>query len=648
MASSNMISSGEGVRFSVVRVDEKKQLLSRPSAACLFDQFCGFNGEVLTVRIAMTKASDISAIALSFDHALCDITGASLLLSCISHFYCTVPLPSAIQPHHDRTMQSSIVPTESPTTTAISPIVPTNNKGPRTKKAGDGGSVCLQWEYEYSALSRLKESSCSFSRHDAIFADVISLLMATNLVRMETASISRNERESVHLPGLPRNHFGNGTNAVSVQLPIEGDATSISSAIRRALSCSSCGDNHSSGVDNSSSSDCTTTGSSSSHSSSGVSSRINSVFNLHTNTDIHLNTWWHALQGPLFGTKDISFAIGPRTLSSAGRMCSSRGQPNLTVVPSCRSGEGADGSEGGVRVYLLAPLQAAHAVLKILRKRVKESSSPVGRSGGCGGRPDPHEKSTIATLPLCEEVVPPAPPSAPSAALIWLHGLGDASDMWKSKLENNFAGRRLQHVKCLFPRATEQAVTCHGGDSHCSWFDIQSLPVSPTEPGDPVGLKGTIAAIYSLIESLKREGIPPHRVVLGGFSQGGAVAIIAGMTFMDTLCGIVSISGWCVKVPTAASSVTACATNSTVDTVTTSLSTEKIDSLPSMPVKLFFSCGSGDPIIDYELSKSSMETLKQNIGIDVTTKTYQRAKHMPTSAEMVDIQNFISELFLNL
>eukprot|EP01035_Chromulina_nebulosa_P023018 gene23018-29822_t len=346
IAASNMIKSGEGVRFSVVEVEEKKHLLSRPPAACLFDQLCGYNGEILTVRIALDMVSNVSAIALSFDHALCDITGASLLLSCISHVYGTVgddmqstPLTLSIQPHHDRTMQTSIIPPESPT----SPVEPTDNF-PRTKKAtataGGGGSVCLQWEYDYSALLRLKESSCSFSRHDAIFADVISVLMATNLLRMETASVSRSERESIHLPGLPKNHFGNGTNAVSLQLPVSGDVASISSAIRQALSCS------------------------------------------------------------LFGTKYISFAIGPRTLSSAGRMCSSRGQPNLTVVPSCRSGE--DGSEGGVRVYLLAPLQAAHAMLKILRKRVKESSSPVGivvdKTGGCG-RPDPHEKSIIAAIP---------------------------------------------------------------------------------------------------------------------------------------------------------------------------------------------------------------------------------------------------------
>ena len=63
--------------------------------------------------------------------------------------------------------------------------------------------------------------------------------------------------------------------------------------------------------------------------------------------------------------------------------------------------------------------------------------------------------------------------------------------------------------------------------------------------------------------------------------------------------------------------------------------------------QVFFSCGSGDPVIDYKLSTVSMEILQQYKGIIATAKTYQRAKHMPTLAEMTDIQNFISALLLD-
>ena len=745
MAASNVITPGEGVRFSVVRVDEKKQLLARPPAACLFDPYCGYNGHVLTVRVVVALSSSgvscpTTSIALSFDHALCDIAGAALILSCLSDIYCAgldADMPAAIiHPHHDRAMQSSIVISDFTTTSPTTSSTPTSchSKSSITKPSATagggvgGGSVCLQWEYDQPALRELKDATRSFSRHDAIFADVIGLLMATNnILRMETASVSKNERASVNLPGLPKNHFGNGTNTVSFSLPTESDVTTISSAIRRSLlgdssgsSSSDCSGSSSGGISSgggsgggsSSSSSSSSGGSSGSSSCSGGSSgggsssgsrsgdssstsescdrsRLSSSgsssgssssggggggssiggcyssFDLNTNTDIHLNTWWHALQGSFFGTNDISFAIGPRTLASAGRMCSARGQPNLTVVPSC-NGRAEDGlvSEGGggrgVRVYLLAPLQAAHAVMKILRKRVREESSKARlSSSGSGSGSGSYQHILKSSTPLLKE--PPDIHSAPSAALIWLHGLGDASDMWKSKMEAfvRSAGRRLPHVKCVFPRATERSVTCQGGDSHCSWFDIQSLPVSLSEPVDPAGLNETVAYIHSIIETLGGEGISPSRVIVGGFSQGGALAIVAGQTFLQPLCGIVSVSGWCVdrrqaRKASSASSSSSSSSSSSIGTSTTTATTTNTTNTttttitcPSMHSSLFFSCGSGDPVIDYKLSKLSMEILQQYKGIIATAKTYQRAKHMPTLAEMTDIQNFISALLLD-
>lgn len=127
---------------------------------------------------------------------------------------------------------------------------------------------------------------------------------------------------------------------------------------------------------------------------------------------------------------------------------------------------------------------------------------------------------------------------APTAAIIWLHGLGaDGHDFVPI----------VPALKCddlairfVFPHANEQSVSIHGGSICRSWFDIHALEMGAKE--DLAGLQAASGYIVSLIEDQVEQGIPAHRILLAGFSQGGALALFSGLTYHQPLGGVLGLS----------------------------------------------------------------------------------------------------------
>ncbi|CAJ1338518.1 unnamed protein product [Effrenium voratum] len=112
------------------------------------------------------------------------------------------------------------------------------------------------------------------------------------------------------------------------------------------------------------------------------------------------------------------------------------------------------------------------------------------------------------------------------ATVIWLHGLGDTGEGWADvgpQLQ-----QRLPSVRFLFPTAAEQPVTVNGGMWMPSWFDINSLNPNNFQLNPP-GLKQSARYVLALVEEEVKKGVPPDRVVLAGFSQGGAVVLEAAL-----------------------------------------------------------------------------------------------------------------------
>lgn len=140
-------------------------------------------------------------------------------------------------------------------------------------------------------------------------------------------------------------------------------------------------------------------------------------------------------------------------------------------------------------------------------------------------------------LPDCIEINPPVDPAA---TIIWLHGLGaDAHDF-----EAIVPQLRLPEslpVRYVFPNAPERAVTVNGGVVMRAWFDIYDL--NPTADSiDSDQFLESADMLTALIENELHLNTASHRIVLAGFSQGGAVVLHAGLQYEKPLAGILAMS----------------------------------------------------------------------------------------------------------
>lgn len=125
-------------------------------------------------------------------------------------------------------------------------------------------------------------------------------------------------------------------------------------------------------------------------------------------------------------------------------------------------------------------------------------------------------------------------------SIIWMHGLGaDGADF--EPIVPEFGLPRAPGVRFVFPHAPEMPVTCNGGYVMRAWYDIISLD-SASRSVDQAGIVRSRQAIRRLIAREGRRGIPPSRVFLAGFSQGGAVAYTTALTHDQPLAGVIALS----------------------------------------------------------------------------------------------------------
>lgn len=131
------------------------------------------------------------------------------------------------------------------------------------------------------------------------------------------------------------------------------------------------------------------------------------------------------------------------------------------------------------------------------------------------------------------------PPQPTDASVIWLHGLGADRYDFLPVAEN--LQERLPSTRFVLPQAPTRPVTINGGWSMPSWYDI--LAMSPARAIDHEQLEESAQQIIALIEGERASGIDPSRIVLAGFSQGGAVALhTAFLRWQDVLGGVLALS----------------------------------------------------------------------------------------------------------
>jgi phospholipase/carboxylesterase len=139
-----------------------------------------------------------------------------------------------------------------------------------------------------------------------------------------------------------------------------------------------------------------------------------------------------------------------------------------------------------------------------------------------------------------EDAVLVTPAAAPAdAAVIWMHGLGaDGYDFvpMLPELELPESAR----VRFVFPHADVRPVTVNAGYAMRAWYDIRDL--TPEGRDDEAGLEMTRGRIEKYIAAERAQGIDARRIVLAGFSQGGATALHVGLRHAERLAGIIALS----------------------------------------------------------------------------------------------------------
>jgi len=127
------------------------------------------------------------------------------------------------------------------------------------------------------------------------------------------------------------------------------------------------------------------------------------------------------------------------------------------------------------------------------------------------------------------------------ATVIWLHGLGDSGNGFAPIVPDLKLPDELG-IRFVFPHAPMRPVTINNGMTMRAWYDITSLDFN--NRADSQGVKESSALVANLIEQEIAQGIPAHKIVLAGFSQGGVIALHLGTRYEKSLAGIMSMSSY--------------------------------------------------------------------------------------------------------
>lgn len=129
----------------------------------------------------------------------------------------------------------------------------------------------------------------------------------------------------------------------------------------------------------------------------------------------------------------------------------------------------------------------------------------------------------------------------PTATIMVMHGLGaDGNDFVPVARELDLSS--VGPVRFIFPNAPVMPVTINGGFRMPAWYDIVGADLVKRE--DEAGLRQSRAVLDALIDKEKARGIPAKRIVIAGFSQGCAMALMTGLRHAERLAGIVGMSGY--------------------------------------------------------------------------------------------------------
>lgn len=204
--------------------------------------------------------------------------------------------------------------------------------------------------------------------------------------------------------------------------------------------------------------------------------------------------------------------------------------------------------------------------------------------------------------------IKPATPA--NACVIWLHGLGASGHDFEPVVPHLGLPDSLS-VKFVFPHAPERPVTVNQGYVMRAWYDITDLSIH--RKIDHSGIATSVEQINQLIHCEQENGIPACRIILAGFSQGGLIALEAGLNYQPQLAGILALSTYLADSKT----------------------------IPEGDLPIFIGHGSSDPVVPIVLGQQARDTLIQQ-GYEAEWHQYAM-EHSVSMEEIKDIGQWITE-----
>lgn len=209
------------------------------------------------------------------------------------------------------------------------------------------------------------------------------------------------------------------------------------------------------------------------------------------------------------------------------------------------------------------------------------------------------------------------PQKEANAAVIWLHGLGASGHDFEPIVPHLNLPESLQ-VRFVFPHAPQIPVTINGGMTMPAWYDI--LEMDFKRKIDIGHIENSANEVHKLIQREIDRGIASDKIVVAGFSQGGAVAYQAALSFDKKLAGMMNLSTYFA----------------TSDSVKIAAANKQI------PIHLFH--GSADPIVPEALGKEALQLLEK-MGYQAKYKSYVM-QHEVCQQQISDIGGWLQEVLL--
>ncbi|KAF7595009.1 hypothetical protein BBP40_007610 [Aspergillus hancockii] len=215
-----------------------------------------------------------------------------------------------------------------------------------------------------------------------------------------------------------------------------------------------------------------------------------------------------------------------------------------------------------------------------------------------------------------------------TATVIMAHGLGDSGAGWMGLAQNWRRRGMFDEVTFIFPNAPAIPITVNFGMSMPGWYDISKLGrdldfEEALRTQDEPGILRSRDYFNTLIKEQIDEGIKPSRIVLGGFSQGGAMALYTGVTNKEKLGGVFGLSCYLPLSDRIKNSVP--------------------EGWPNKDTPYFCAHGTVDEVVNFEFGKSSAKMMKE-LGLEnVQFKSYSGLGHSADPQEIEDLENFLQQ-----